>query len=285
MNLPWQLKHEYMPRPTASAEAWVYYVEKAKKKWGILVDERIRYKTLFEPGKDKHDDLDEIIVPIEGRYWVRVGDWSRTLVPGEAALIPRGTDHDSGVATNLVGTHFLVLLFNSELNVLKKDQYGGVKLPQGALFWLKGAFRFLRSEPSVLNFLPLSVLPDFFRETAQSEKLPKDISHPDPILTTIIRQLEQQDTPSLEILAKETGLHPTHLQKRFKGALGCSPLQYANAWKLDAVATEMKKGNSLPLVDLAAEYGFNDMKHFRDLFQRRFGVTPAAYRKNPPTKK
>ena len=60
-------------------------------------------------------------------------------------------------------------------------------------------------------------------------------------------------------------------------------LQYANAWKLDAIAAALGKGSNLALVDLAVEFGFNDMKHFRELFSRRFGISPAAYRKNPPT--
>jgi len=266
----------------ASAEAWVYNIEEESKPWGILVDERIRYKTLFEPGQDCHEDLDEIIVPIEGRYWVKSGDWSRTLVPGEAAFIPKNTVHDSGTATNLIGTHFLVLLFDRSLHVLSAKDVGGFQLPPGAVTWLRGAFRFLRQSPDQNGFLPLSVLPDFFKQLALGEKLGSDITHPDPVVSQIVKYLEQIETPTLDELSIEVGLSPAHLQKRFKAALGFSPLQYANAWKLDAIAAQIKKGNELPLVELATEYGLNDQKHFRELFQRRFGVSPSAYRKNPP---
>lgn len=271
-----------MPRPTASAEAWVYDIRFDGEYWGTLVDERIRYKTLFKPGKDRHDDLDEIIVPLEGRYWVRSGEWARTLVPGEAAFIPKSTDHDSGTATNLVGTHFLVLLFNPKMEVLSGAQSGGIALPSGAIFWLKGAFRFLRSQPTANNFLPLSILPDFFRALKNSDPLPSDKAHPDPVVTKAIQLLEQPDTPTLGELGDAVGLDPTHFQKRFKQAMGISPTQYANAWKLDAIAEQLRKGNTLPLVELATEFGFNDSKHFRDMFFRRFSVTPSAYRKNPP---
>jgi AraC-like DNA-binding protein len=268
----------------ASAEAWVYHVHENEKPWGILVDERIRYKTLFEPGQDCHENLDEIIVPLDGRYWVKSGDWSRTLVPGEVAFIPRETVHDSGTATNLIGTHFLVLLFDANLNVLSKEDVGGFKLPLGTITWLKGAFRFLKQSPDAQGFLPLSILPEFFKGMALSEKLGPDATHPDPIVTQLMKLLEQPETPNLEELGYEVGLSPAHLQKRFRMALGFSPLQYANAWKLDAISEQIKKGNELPLVELATEYGFNDMKHFRELFQRRFGVSPSAYRKNPPPK-
>lgn len=269
----------------ASAEAWVYEVSCDGEYWGTLVDERIRYKTLFEPGKDRHDDLDELILPLEGRYWVQSGNWARTLVPGEAGFIPKSIDHDSGTATNLAGTHFLVLLFNPKLGVLKDTGPGGRALPPGALFWLKGAFRFLRSQPNETGFLPLTVLPDFFKSLRGVEPLPLDRAHPDPVVTKAIRMLEQVDTPTLDELGGEAGLSSSHFQRRFKQAMGCSPTQYANAWKLDAIADQIRKGNTLPFVELATEHGFNDMKHFRDLFSRRFGVAPAAYRKNPPSQK
>ena len=281
----WRVQHRYLPRPHASAEAWVYDVYKEDRYWGTLVDERVRYRTLFEPGKDRHDGLDEFIVPLEGRYWVRSGEWSRTLVPGEIAQIPRATDHDSGTATNLVGTHFLVLLFNPELEILKDAAAGGVALPPGALFWLRGAFRFLRSQPDVTGFLPLTVLPDFLKALHGGQALPPDHAHPDPAVAKVLRILEQVDTPTLQEIGEFVGLSPTHFQKRFKQAMGCSPNQYANAWKLDLIADQIRSGNTLPLVELATEHGFNDMKHFRDLFQRRFGLTPAAYRKNPPSPK
>jgi AraC-like DNA-binding protein len=280
------IKAEYQSRPHARGDAWVYEIARSDKFWGLYVDEEIRYKTLFEPGSESHPELDEIIIPLEGRYWVRVDKWSRTLSPGEMVLIPRDTAHDSGIATNLVGTHFLVILFDKSLGVLKDWPAGGVQLPRGTLSWLKGSFRFLRHGASEYSFLPLSILPDFISKCARSsERLPPDSTHPDPIVTKVIGLLEQPQTPTLELLAKEIGLSPTHLQKRFSAAVGFSPLQYANAWKLDAVASALKSSNTLPLVELAAEYGFSDMKHFRTLFQRRFGQAPSAYRKNPPPQK
>lgn len=284
-KIDWTLKFEYMPRPIASAEAWVYTVKNNDKYWGTFVDERIRYKTLFEPGSDLHENLDEIIVPLDGRYWVKIGNWSRTFVPGEAAFIPKNTPHDSGTATNLVGTHFLVLLFDPSLGVLSASDAGGVSLPAGCLAWLRGIFRFLRNSPNEMGLHGLVQLASFFQSLDKEKKLIADESHPDPVVTKLIKMLETPDTPSLEDLAGAAGMSPAHLQKRFKLAIGFSPLQYANAWKLDRVAEQLSTENTLPLVDLATEYGFNDQKHFRDLFQRRFGVTPSAYRKNPPTVK
>lgn len=278
----WKIKHEYQSRPHARGDAWVFQIENNGTFWGFLVDEQTRYKTRFEPGSETHDDLEEFIVCLEGPYWVRVGSWSRTLVPGEMALIPHGIAHDSGVATNLVGMHFLVLLFPKNQKVLSDISPGGVSLPPGALSWIKGAFRFLRSSPDDTGFMPLSILPQFLRKIAVAQPLASDASHPDVVIAEIISLLEQPETPSLEELAEHAGLTPSHLQRRFLAAIGSSPLQYARAWQLDRIAEVIRSGSTLPLVDIATDYGFNDQKHFRSLFRRRFGSSPAAYRKKHP---
>jgi AraC-like DNA-binding protein len=280
--MTYEIAKEYQSRPHARGDAWVFRVQKDGAFWGLLVDEQTRYKTRFEPGSESHAELDEIIVCLEGRYWVQVGAWSRTLAPGEAALIPHGVPHDSGVATNLVGMHFLVLLFPKSAGVLAAASPGGAALPLGALAWLKGAFRFLRATPDATGFLPLTVLPDFLRGLAAGPRLAPDASHPDPVVEQVLRLLEQPEPPALAALAQAVGLTPTHLQRRFLAAVGSSPLQYARAWQLDKIAAELRSQSTRPLVDVATEHGFNDQKHFRQLFKRRFGQAPAAYRKNHP---
>ena len=278
------LAKEYQSRPHARGDAWVFRIRNDDAFWGLLVDEQTRYKTRFEPGSEVHEELDELIVCLEGRYWVRVGAWSRTLGPGEVALIPHGTPHDSGVATNLVGMHFLVLLFPKAAGILGGLAPGGAALPPGALAWNKGAFRFLRASPDATGLLPLTVLPEFMRALARDRpRLPPDASHPDAVVAAVIRLLEQPEAPPLEALAAHVSLTPTHLQRRVVAAVGSSPLQYARAWQLDRIAGELRAGSTLPLVDIATEHGFNDQKHFRQLFKRRFGQSPAAYRKNHPS--
>jgi AraC-like DNA-binding protein len=278
----WKIDAEYMSRPKARGDAWVYKITRGQSEWGIFVDRDIRHRTLFEPGGEVHPELDEIIIQLEGTYWVKVAAWAKTLSPGEAALIPAGIEHDSGIATNLVGTHFLVLLFPKTEGVLQGAEPGGIALPSGSTTWLRACFRFLRNGATIARFLPLTVLPDFLRTCSDAERLASDQAHPDPMVTQVIRMLEQPDTPTLEELAQATALSSSHLQRRFSDAIGHSPLQYANAWKLDHIAEQLRAGSTLPFVELAVEYGFNDQKHFRTLFQRRFGCAPSAYRKNPP---
>lgn len=278
----WTVRRSLVRRPRARAEAWVFEVKRGGKAWATLVDERIPGRALFESARERHDALDEVILPLRGRYWVRVGGWARTLSVGEAALIPRGVDHDSGITTPSAGTRFLVALFPAGLGVLHGAEPGGVELPEGSVAWLSSALEVLHCEPGEVGVLPISVLPGFLRSAVGRPRLSPEAEHPDPEVSRWMRALEQPDPPSLEVLADEAGLSPSHVQRRFSAAVGCSPLQYATRWKLDAVAGRLAGGTTAPIIEVAAEYGFNDMKHFRTLFRRRYGVAPSAYRRNPP---
>jgi AraC-like DNA-binding protein len=263
-------------------DAWLYHVLDGDRDWGIFVDRDIRRKTLFESGAEVHPDRDEIIVQLRGRYWVRAGAWTRTLAPGEASLIPAGVEHHAGVAANLVGSRFLVLTFPAAAGVLAGVEPGGIALPHGSADWLAACFRMLRGQATPARILPLTVLPEFLRGCMEANRLPSDTAQPDATVAVLMRLLEQPETPPLETLARESGLSRAHLQRRFTAAVGHSPLQYANAWKLERIAELLRAGSTLPLVELAAEFGFGDQKHFRTLFRRRFGVSPSAYRTNPP---
>lgn len=281
-TLKWDMKTDRSVNGGQGAEVHVHRVFLGGAPWAILVDEKIRHKTSFAPSPHEHTAWDELIVPLDGRYWVKSGEWQRTLAPGEAALIPGGVGHDSGIASNLPGTWFLVLLMAADIGILRGIPPGGVTLPRGATGWLAGAFRFLRHEPTTLALHALHALPEFMRELTKLPRLGSDATHPDPLVAKLLPLLEQMETPRLAELAGFAGLSPAHLQKRFAQALGCSPLQYALAWRLDAAAALLRQNAKVPVIDIAADCGFNDGKHFRTVFRRRFGLGPLAYRKNPP---
>ena len=281
--MDWKIDVQYVPQAAKKrGDAWVYRIQHGNRDWGIFVDRDIRHRTLFKAGGEVHKELDEIIVQLKGTYWVKVAGWTRTLSPGEAALIPAGIEHDAGIASNLVGTHFLVLTFPKSDGVLRGTEPGGIVLPAGSAAWLGACFRMLRYGTTAAQFLPLTVLPEFLRTCTAAERLASDHALPDLMMAEVLRMLEQPDTPTLRDLARSIGLGPWHLQRRFSAVIGHSPLQYANAWKLDRIAERLHTGCTLPLVELTAEFGFNDQKHFRTLFLRRFGVSPSTYRKNTP---
>lgn len=85
------------------------------------------------------------------------------------------------------------------------------------------------------------------------------------------------ETPlSLEQLATQTGVSPTHLQRTFKQITGVSPREYGEVLRLNTVKHQLQNGDSI--LDAQAEAGLSS----RALYERapeQLGMTPASYRK------
>lgn len=79
-------------------------------------------------------------------------------------------------------------------------------------------------------------------------------------------------------IAREVGVHRTHLARQFRARYGdtIGGLQRAARirWAADALAR-----TDLPLVEIAAQAGFADQAHFTRTFGRLMQCTPHAYRR------
>jgi AraC family transcriptional regulator of adaptative response/methylated-DNA-[protein]-cysteine methyltransferase len=91
------------------------------------------------------------------------------------------------------------------------------------------------------------------------------------------RRLEavENGSPGLRELADEIGLSPSHLQRTFKRVVGVSPRQYADAQRLRAVKSRLKRG--VPVTEALYEAGYGASSR---LYERsdQLGMPPAAYR-------
>jgi len=105
---------------------------------------------------------------------------------------------------------------------------------------------------------------------------------PDPALQrlrAVCRFIEDnlEDQLTLERLASAAGLSPHHLQRTFKGVLGISPRDYAEALRLRELRRRLRRGEAVSDAGYAAGYGSS-----RGLYERapaQLGMTPATYRK------
>ena len=86
------------------------------------------------------------------------------------------------------------------------------------------------------------------------------------------------EPPSAHEVATEVGVHPSHLARAFRATYGDSLGGYARGLRLDWAAERLVRTDE-PLVVLAADAGFVDQSHFTRAFKRRFGLTPARYRR------
>lgn len=81
---------------------------------------------------------------------------------------------------------------------------------------------------------------------------------------------------SLEDLAREAGMSPFHLLRRFKRRHGLPP----HAWLVELRLREARRllAGDMRLADIAAAVGFSDQSHFTRLCKARHGLTPGRLR-------
>jgi len=82
---------------------------------------------------------------------------------------------------------------------------------------------------------------------------------------------------TLELLGKESGLSPHHLQRKFKELLGLTPAQYIRARKSERLKGELKRGETVSRAIFGAGYG-SSSRVYGDS-DKRLGMTPATYRR------
>ena len=100
------------------------------------------------------------------------------------------------------------------------------------------------------------------------------------------RRLIEDDaggTQTVRVLAREVGLSPFHLIRNFRALFGVTPHQYRIQVRLERAQELLGAGHSV--TDACLEVGFSSPGSFSHLFGRRVGVTPSAYRREPPAKR
>ena len=83
---------------------------------------------------------------------------------------------------------------------------------------------------------------------------------------------------SLDALAAEVGLGPSHFARAFKRSLGEPVWRFVLHRRLDRARTLLET-TPRPLADIALDCGFASQSHFGRAFARRYGVPPGRYRR------
>jgi transcriptional regulator GlxA family with amidase domain len=86
-----------------------------------------------------------------------------------------------------------------------------------------------------------------------------------------------QKNLDVETLAERAAMSPRTFHRHVKSELGVSPAKFVESIRLDA-ARRLLDERTLDLAQVAAHAGFSGPDHLIRAFDRRFGVTPAAYR-------
>lgn len=83
---------------------------------------------------------------------------------------------------------------------------------------------------------------------------------------------------SIGEVALAAGVHPVHLARVFREALGCSPGELLR-WRRIEHACAMLRQRGRSMSDIALEAGFVDQSHMTHAFRQRFGMPPGAWRR------
>lgn len=82
----------------------------------------------------------------------------------------------------------------------------------------------------------------------------------------------------VEKLSRVVGLSPNYLRSLFKEMTGKTILEYSVELRMEKAA-ELLKNKSLRVKEVSAAVGYGNVSYFGTLFQKKYGVTPNAYRK------
>jgi len=86
--------------------------------------------------------------------------------------------------------------------------------------------------------------------------------------------------PSLTDIAEMVGYSPYHCSEQFHKIAGMTIREYISKRKLYTAARALQKTQDA-IIDIALDCGFSSQQALTRAFQKAFGCSPAAYRKNP----
>lgn len=121
---------------------------------------------------------------------------------------------------------------------------------------------------------------DYGRETqAPYSCLMDSQKHTDPIVTKAQKWLEQHHTTSIDYdwLAKKFQVSRRSLERRFKQAIGVTPLGYLQQLRVQTAKRLLEEG-SRTFNEITYQVGYEDISFFRKIFIRLTGLRPKEYR-------
>lgn len=96
-------------------------------------------------------------------------------------------------------------------------------------------------------------------------------------IISVIEENLQNATFSSDVLATEMGMSNSSLYRRLKGLTGYSTAEFIRSIRIKRAAQLLADKNRT-ISEIAYDVGFNDVKHFRTVFQKQFSCSPSEYR-------
>ena len=106
-----------------------------------------------------------------------------------------------------------------------------------------------------------------------------DYNAQDSLIQAMCRYIEDnyQQRLTLNDLAKQAGLSPSHFQRIFKQVVGMSPKKYQDAWRMNKFKSQLKSGEDI--TDAIHNVGYESSSRIYEKLDTHMGMTPTSYRK------
>ncbi len=140
-------------------------------------------------------------------------------------------------------------------------------------------YHFYSNRPNIQLKLSPLVQELFYELHALSTGEPAGEIEDELVKQVVYRMRTSPQSDTVGQLAQAFGVSESTLSNRFKRAMGVTLYRYQLETKLAMARSLLLSGESAPLDEIARLYGFCDRYHFSKLFQKRYGVTPAAFRR------
>ena len=146
------------------------------------------------------------------------------------------------------------ILVSNIINEYKQQDYGYLELVRCA-------------------FVELLILT--MRKIGQKENAPKKTPEIQKMLGYI--HTHYREKPSLSYFARELGYSVPYLSGKFSREVGMGFAEYLQRIRLEQ-ACHLLETTDLPIHQIANQAGYENIKHFNDIFKQRFHMTPRAFR-------
>jgi len=122
-------------------------------------------------------------------------------------------------------------------------------------------------------------MPDYIKrikyEITLDHLLFKGNSHVEEALTMIYNDLQSSDL-TVNSIAAQLNVSPTHITNLFKKHLDITPAAYIAEKKINAIMNELKQTND-SLHTVRKRFGFHNHSHFIQFFKKHTDLTPVQY--------
>jgi AraC family carnitine catabolism transcriptional activator len=120
-------------------------------------------------------------------------------------------------------------------------------------------------------------------ETAQRHSLGGVSETMHPVVKAAIDLIETNiaEPPTVPDIAARLGVSQRQLERLFRRAMGCSPVQFSQLLRLQ-YARVLLTSTRLSIREVSAASGFNSLSYFSLVFAKCFGKKPSEYRQAWP---